>query len=154
MDEIQMLKEIYAEGVKEGILEGVRLMEQRMILAAKNGTPIDVDGRAYFIQDDMEHLKEIFAEIERKQVVTSFPFDNIIGELYYRDGGNYLNSCVFDLFVQQKGCAEMHGLFCFFDARSVEEDDLKENPAKQQEFRFDCMIYAENSGVRIVIRQN
>lgn len=66
MDEIQMLKEIYAEGVKEGILEGVRLMEQRMILAAKNGTPIDVDGRAYFIQDDMDHLKEIFAEIERR----------------------------------------------------------------------------------------
>ena len=66
MDEIQMLKEIYAEGVKEGILEGVRLMEQRMILAAKNGTPIDVDGRVYFIQDDMDHLKEIFAEIERK----------------------------------------------------------------------------------------
>ena len=66
MDEIQMLKVIYAEGVKEGILEGVRLMEQRMILAAKNETPIDVDGRAYFIQDDMDHLKEIFAEIERK----------------------------------------------------------------------------------------
>ena len=66
MDEIQMLKEIYAEGVKEGILEGVRLMEQRMILAAKNETPIDVDGRAYFIQDDMDHLQEIFAEIERK----------------------------------------------------------------------------------------
>lgn len=66
MDEIQMLKEIYAEGIKEGILEGVRLMEQRMILAAKNETPIDVDGRAYFIQDDMDHLKEIFAEIERK----------------------------------------------------------------------------------------
>ena len=66
MDEIQMLKEIYAEGIKEGILEGVRLMEQRMILAAKNETPIDVDCRAYFIQDDMDHLKEIFAEIERK----------------------------------------------------------------------------------------
>lgn len=66
MDEIQMLKEIYAEGVKEGILEGVRLMEQRMILAAKNETPIDVDGRAYFIQDDMERLKGIFAEIERR----------------------------------------------------------------------------------------
>ena len=49
MDEIQMLKEIYAEGVKEGILEGVRLMEQRMILAAKNGTPIDVDGRIWSI---------------------------------------------------------------------------------------------------------
>lgn len=66
MDEIQMLKEIYAEGIKEGILEGVRLMEQRMILAAKNGTPIDVDGRAYFVQDDIDHLKKIFAEIKQK----------------------------------------------------------------------------------------
>ena len=66
MDEIQMLKEIYAEGIKEGILEGVRRMEQRMILAAKNGTPIDVDGRAYFVQDDIDHLKKIFAEIEQK----------------------------------------------------------------------------------------
>ena len=76
MDEIQMLKEIYAEGIKEGILEGVRLMEQWLILAAKNGTPIDVDGRAYFIQDDMDHLKEIFAEIERKWGIMSLPFDN------------------------------------------------------------------------------
>lgn len=66
MDEIQTMKEIYAEGIKEGILEGVRLMEQRMLLAAEHGTPIDIDGRAYFIQDDIEHLKEIFAEIERK----------------------------------------------------------------------------------------
>lgn len=66
MDEIQMLKEIYAEGIKEGILEGVRLMEQRMILAAENGAPINVEGRAYFVKNDMDHLKEIFAEIERK----------------------------------------------------------------------------------------
>ena len=66
MDEIQMLKEIYAEGIKEGILEGLRLMEQRMILAAKNGTPIDIEGRAYFVQDDMDHLEEIFTKIERK----------------------------------------------------------------------------------------
>ena len=35
MDEIQMLKEIYAEGIKEGILEGIRLMEKRMILATE-----------------------------------------------------------------------------------------------------------------------
>lgn len=66
MDEIQMLKEIYAEGIKEGILEGVRLMEQRMILAAKKGTAINIEGRAYFVQNDMNHLKEIFAEIEIK----------------------------------------------------------------------------------------
>lgn len=68
MDEIQTMKELYAEGIKEGILEGVRLMEKRMILAAENRTPINIEGRAYFVQDDMEHLKEIFAEIERRYV--------------------------------------------------------------------------------------
>lgn len=62
MVESRLIEQVY----KKGFAEGVRLMEQRMILAADNGTPIDIDGRAYFIQDDMEHLKEIFAEIERK----------------------------------------------------------------------------------------
>ena len=74
--------------------------------------------------------------------------------MYYKDGDNYLNSCVFDLFVLQKKTVQRCMVFSAFYVRSVEEDDLKENPAKQQEFRFDCMIYAENSGVRIVIRQN
>ena len=41
-------------------------MEQRMLLAAESGTPINVEGRAYFVKNDMDHLKEIFAEIERK----------------------------------------------------------------------------------------
>lgn len=62
MGEDRLIKKAY----KKGFAEGIRLMEQRMILAAENGTPIDIDGRAYFIQDDMNHLKEIFAEIERK----------------------------------------------------------------------------------------
>ena len=62
MGEDRLIKKAY----KKGFAEGIRLMEQRMILAAENGTPIDIDGRAYFIQDDMDHLKEIFAEIERK----------------------------------------------------------------------------------------
>lgn len=57
---------IIEQAYKKGFAEGVRLMEQRMLLAAENGAPIDVDGRAYFIQDDMDHLREIFAEIERK----------------------------------------------------------------------------------------
>lgn len=62
MGEDRLMEKAY----KKGFAEGVRLMEQRMLLAAENGTPIDVDGRAYFVQDDIEHLKEIFAEIERK----------------------------------------------------------------------------------------
>lgn len=55
--------------------------------------------------------------------------------MYYRDGGNYLNSCVFDLFVLQKGCAEMHGLFCFFCSFGG-VDDLKENHSKIVGFMY------------------
>ena len=62
MGEDRLIKKAY----KKGFAEGVRLMEQRMLLAAENGTPIDVDGRAYFVQDDIDHLKKIFAEIEQK----------------------------------------------------------------------------------------
>ena len=62
MEEDRLIKKAY----KKGFAEGVRLMEQKILLAAENRTPIDVDGRAYFIQDDMDHLKKIFVEIERK----------------------------------------------------------------------------------------
>lgn len=62
MVESRLIEQAY----KKGFVEGVRLMEQRMILAADNGVPINIEGRAYFMKDDMEHLKEIFAEIERK----------------------------------------------------------------------------------------
>lgn len=41
-------------------------MEQKILLAAENRRPIDVDGRAYCVQDDIDHLKVIFAAIERK----------------------------------------------------------------------------------------
>ena len=57
---------IIEQAYKKGFAEGVHLMEQRMLLAAENGTAINIEGRAYFIQDDMDHLKAIFAEIERK----------------------------------------------------------------------------------------
>ena len=57
---------IIEQAYKKGFTAGVHLMEQRMLLAAENGTPINIEGRAYFIQADMDHLKEIFAEIERK----------------------------------------------------------------------------------------
>lgn len=58
---------IIEQAYKKGFAEGVRLMEQRMLIATENGTPINnIEGRAYFVQDDMDHLKWIFAEIERK----------------------------------------------------------------------------------------
>lgn len=48
-------------------------------------------------------------------------FDKNTRGMYYRDGGNYLNSCVFDLFVLQKKTVQRCMVFsAFFDARSVE----------------------------------
>ena len=63
-------------------------------------------------------------------MVASLLFDKIVRYLYYRDGDNYLNSCVFDLFVLQKKTVQRCMVFSAFYVRSVEEDDLKENPAK------------------------
>lgn len=40
-------------------------MQQRMLLACENGTPINIEGRAYFIKSDMENLRDIFADLEK-----------------------------------------------------------------------------------------
>lgn len=48
-----------------GVLSGIKLMEQRMLLACENGAPIALsDGRAYFIYNDLQNLQHIFADLE------------------------------------------------------------------------------------------
>lgn len=48
-----------------GILIGIKLMQQRMILACENGTPIELpDGRAYFIKSDIQNLHDVFSDLE------------------------------------------------------------------------------------------
>lgn len=48
-----------------GVITGIKLMEQRMLLACENGTPIALsDGRAYFIHNDLQNLQRIFADLE------------------------------------------------------------------------------------------
>lgn len=48
-----------------GVLLGIKLMQQRMLLACENGTPIELpDGRAYFIKSDMQNLRDIFLDLE------------------------------------------------------------------------------------------
>ena len=45
---------------QEGVLEGVQLMKERMLLACQNGTPIELNnGRGYFVQNDIEHLRQV-----------------------------------------------------------------------------------------------
>lgn len=39
-------------------------MQQWMLLACENGTPINIEGRAFFIRSDIQNLHDIFADLE------------------------------------------------------------------------------------------
>ena len=59
------LKVMLDKAERRGIEQGIRLMQQRMLLACENGTPIELpDGRAYFIKSDMQNLQDIFTDLE------------------------------------------------------------------------------------------
>ena len=59
------LKVMLDQAERRGIEQGLRLMQQRMLLACENGTPIELlDGRAYFIKSDMQNLHDIFSDLE------------------------------------------------------------------------------------------
>ena len=49
---------------KEGFMLGMQLIKERIKLAAEDGTPLDIDGRAYFIKSDIQNLRDIFEDIE------------------------------------------------------------------------------------------
>ena len=35
-----------------------------MLLACENGTPIEIDGKAYFIKSDIQNLRDIFTDLD------------------------------------------------------------------------------------------
>lgn len=49
---------------KKGVEDGIKLMKQRMLLACENGTPIEIDGRAYFVRSDLQNLRDIMDDME------------------------------------------------------------------------------------------
>lgn len=51
----------------KGVEHGISLMEQKMIVTSQNGNPIEIDGRAYFIKDDMDYLRERFYGMEGRR---------------------------------------------------------------------------------------
>lgn len=59
-----VLKNQYEKGYQDGIKHGLKLMEQRLLLACENGNPIEIGGRAYFIKSDIQNLKDIFEDLE------------------------------------------------------------------------------------------
>ena len=44
---------------RRGIAQGIKLIQERVLLACENGTPIEIDGRAYWSQNDLEHLRQV-----------------------------------------------------------------------------------------------
>ena len=58
--EKEELNQLLEKKYQEGIVHGVQLMKERMLLACQNGTPIELsDGRAYFVQNDIDHLRQV-----------------------------------------------------------------------------------------------
>ena len=56
----QMMEEQY----NKGIAVGMELMMEKLRMAAENGTPIEIDGRAWYLKSDIENLRDIFEDME------------------------------------------------------------------------------------------
>lgn len=52
----------------KGIFEGIKIMKERMRLACENGTPIEIDGRAYFVRSDLQNLRDIMDDLEKDRM--------------------------------------------------------------------------------------
>lgn len=58
------LKIMLDQAERKGIEQGIKLMQERMLLACEYGNPISINGKAYFIKSDMQNLHDIFADLE------------------------------------------------------------------------------------------
>lgn len=56
---------LYSE-YQRGIEQGIELMKQKLLHAYENGNPVVLGQRAYFIKSDMDNLRDIFMDLERK----------------------------------------------------------------------------------------
>lgn len=59
-----MLQAQYQKGIAEGTQMGIRLMEERLLLACENGNPVGIKGRAYFVKSDIQNLRDIMDDME------------------------------------------------------------------------------------------
>ncbi len=54
--------------VKQTFEDGVRYMENKMLAVCDTDKPIEINGRAYFIQSDKKHLQKLFDDIDKQNV--------------------------------------------------------------------------------------
>lgn len=55
---------MFQDAFEQGIVTGIKLMEQKILKACEEGKPIEIDGRVYFVKSDIQNLREIFAKME------------------------------------------------------------------------------------------
>lgn len=58
------LKAMLEQAERRGVEQGIRLMQERILLACENGNPISINGKAYFIKSDIQNLTDIMDDIE------------------------------------------------------------------------------------------
>ena len=59
------LKEMLYNAERRGIMQGIKIMEQRILLAFENGNPLNIEGKAFFVRSDIDNLRGIFADLEQ-----------------------------------------------------------------------------------------
>jgi len=59
------LKRLLDSEYHKGMNYGIELMKQKILHAYKNGNPVSIEGRVYFIKSDMENLRDIFLDLEK-----------------------------------------------------------------------------------------
>lgn len=57
----QLLNYQYCKGMEDGI----KIMSHRMLLACDMGTPISIDGQAFFIRSDLQNLRDVMDDMEK-----------------------------------------------------------------------------------------
>ena len=62
------LKEMLDNAERRGIMQGIKIMEQRILLAFENGNPLNIEGKAFFVRSDIDNLRGIFADIEQSKI--------------------------------------------------------------------------------------
>ena len=59
------LKEMLDNAERRGIMQGIKIMEQRILLAFENGNPLNIEGKAFFVRSDIDNLRGIFADLDQ-----------------------------------------------------------------------------------------
>ena len=59
------LKEMLDNAERRGIMQGIKIMEQRILLEFENGNPLNIEGKAFFVRSDIDNLRGIFADLEQ-----------------------------------------------------------------------------------------